>query len=294
MPLLSIISLVVILLLLCFGKSAVAADTPLLSFGVFADTHYAEKIYGDRYCSDAIVKLNACIDTFNSRKLPLAICLGDLIDSADDHAGEIHNLATVANVFATFRGERRFVVGNHDVARLTKAEFLQTIGAKPPAPYYAFTKEGVHFIVLDGNCLEDGSDFAAGNFSWDNAWVSTAQLKWLQTELGKNRHNPTIVIIHENLDRVQANGVLDPHSVRNAGSVRQLIEQADNVKAVIQGHYHAGASSSIHGIPYLTLSAMVTGPGVQHNAYGIVTLTRSGKVTLEGFRLQPSYTGSNL
>ena len=51
---------------------------PLVRFGLFADAHYAETVYGDRYCKDAPAKLRACIDTFAQGGLDFAICLGDI------------------------------------------------------------------------------------------------------------------------------------------------------------------------------------------------------------------------
>ncbi len=256
------------------------------SFGVFADPHYADRVYMDRQCRASAVKLRACLQKFNERGLSLAICLGDLIDSAADRAGEIGNICTMMGVFATFSGERHLVLGNHDLARFTKAEFLQAAGVNPPASYYSFEAGGVHFVVLDGNCHEDGPDFARGDFAWDHAWVSPVQLQWLAHDLALHQRDPAIVLIHENLERRQGDGALDAHSVRNADAVRQVLECAGNVRAVIQGHYHPGAFTRINGISYITLSAMVTGDS---NAFGIVTITADGVVSLEGFGAQESY-----
>lgn len=189
--------------------------TAIFSFGVFTDLHYGDGLYMDRHCMDGEEKLRACVAAFNERKLPLAIFLGDLIDSTSDHAGEVRNAVAMSKVYATFQGERRMVLGNHDLCRLAKAEFLHAVGACPAEPYYSFDYHGVHFIVLDGNCHEDGSDFSAGNFQWDHAWVSPEQLRWLESDLARYSSCPTIVFIHENLERIQESGALDAHSVQN-------------------------------------------------------------------------------
>ena len=49
-----------------------------------------------------------------------------------------------------------------------------------------------------------------------------------------------------------------PHDA-DAAQVRQVIENAGNVCAVIQGHYHPGRAVEVNGIPYIGLAAMVEG-----------------------------------
>ena len=60
-----------------------------LTFGAFADPHFADKLYADRYCGDSLAKVRECITAFNRQDLTLAICLGDVIDKVDDREEEI-------------------------------------------------------------------------------------------------------------------------------------------------------------------------------------------------------------
>jgi predicted phosphodiesterase len=259
----------------------------LVRFGLFADAHYAETVYGDRHCKDAPAKLRVCIDTFARSGLDFVVCMGDIIDKADDPETERGYLVRMNQIFAGFNGARHFVIGNHDVATLTKEEFLKECG--DCQPFYSFDAGGVHFVVLDGNCHEDGRDFSAGNFSWDEAWISTAQLEWLTRDLEANHQRPVLAFCHENVDQRLWQGERDPHILCNAAQVRDVLAGAGNVRALIQAHYHPGILTTLKGIDCIGLRAMAVGEGLENNAYAIVSLYRDGRLVIDGFGQQPSY-----
>ena len=270
-----------------------AAATPSVTFGLFADPHYADKpVWADRHYRDSLAKLQVAVETFNAHRLDLAFNLGDTLDTSPDMTAERQCLAAMRDAGAGFRGALHVVLGNHDLAEFTKPDYLRGIGALIPAPYYSFDHGGFHFAVLDGNCHEDGSDFAAGNFDWANAWVSAPQIRWLAKDLADSAPRPAIVLCHEDLDARWDGAVLDPHVARNAAAVRAAIERAGNVRAVIQGHYHPGLCTVQNGVPYVTTAAMVCGPGLESNAYAIVEVAANGAVTLTGFGRQKSWTWS--
>ena len=265
-------------------------SNPLVRFGLFADAHCADTVYGNRYCRDAPAKLQVCIDEFERGGLDFAVCMGDIIDHAEDPATERDNLARTNRMFSGFSGPWHVVLGNHDVATLTKEEFLGACGDRQP--FYSFDVGDVHFVVLDGNCHEDGSDFNAGNFSWDEAWISDAQLEWLARDLEASGQHPVLVLCHENVDDRPGQGGPDPHVLRNADRLREVLAGADNVRALIQAHYHPGLLTTLSGavgIDCIGLRAMVVGEGLENNAYAIVSLYRDGRLIVEGFGQQPSY-----
>lgn len=261
----------------------------LARIGVFADAHYAPKVYGDRHCPDALTKLQAAVETFNAEGLDLAICLGDIVDAADSPAGEIANLRAMGAAYSTFRGRRHLVLGNHDVGAITKADFLENCLIRAARAYYSFDHASIHVAVLDSNCHADGSDFAAGDFAWDHCWVSQEQLDWLESDLAAANERPTLLCCHARLDPgTRPDSGRDPHVLENATAVRAVIEAAGNVQVVLTGHDHAGMHSRVNGVWYLGLRAMVTGPGPQNTCYGILSLMASGAVDLVGYGQQPS------
>jgi len=267
-------------------SSAAEPADESFSFGLVTDVHYADvAARGTRHYRDSLKKLHAAVETFNRRNLPWAAELGDFIDAGSQKAHDLKYLAAVREVFDGFRGQRHYVLGNHCVARLTKAEFLDHCGARVKSGYYSFDAGRYHFVVLDADFKRDGSPYAPGNFSWTDTWIHPPQQEWLAEDLAKASPRKTIVLVHQNLDCED-----DPHGVKNAPEIRDILQKAGNVLAVFQGHKHSGGYRKIAGIHYCTLRAMVelpwTDDSTNNNAYAVVSLDRSDRITLEGFGRQ--------
>lgn len=256
-------------------------DEPV-SFGLVTDVHYADAARkGSRWYRDSQEKLRLAVETFQRNKLPLIVELGDFIDAGPGKAAEIKYLHAIREVFGEFSGERHYVLGNHCVGKLTKGEFLANCGSHVEKSYYSFDRGRYHFIVLDADFKRNGSPYAAGNFQWTDTWIHEAQQKWLADDLQKAGDKKSLVFVHQNLDREN-----DAHGVKNAPQVRDVLQQSGSVLAVFQGHKHSGGYQKIGGIHYCTLRAMVEGPGPENNAYAMVTLDRSDRITLQGFGRQ--------
>ena len=266
---------------------------PRITIGLVTDLHYAPMTVGNRYCGESLSKLRAGVTTLQTRNVDLLVCLGDVIDKSETVEKEIVRVREVADTLARLPVDHHFVLGNHDVSELTKDQFLAACEAE--ATYYSFDFKGVHLIILDSNFNPDGESFAPGNFCWNNAWIGTEQLAWLETDLAAAGDSPTLVFCHANLDsRFRKDGQLNGHVVKDAPKVRTILETSGIVKAVIQGHDHGGQQSVIHGIPYITLRAMVEGSGLAQNAFSVLSLTQGGDIILEGFGQQPSMRFANM
>ena len=262
---------------------------PAVRFGVFGDAHYAKKIYGNRHCEDSAAKLAECVATFQHARVDFSVCLGDLIDSAADPVMEAGYARTMAAVMAGYAGPWHIVLGNHDVNAFTKARFLKLCAAGHP-PWYSFEVNGIHFMVLDGNHLADGRDYEEGNFSWDEAWLSAAQLDWMTADLASVPDRPTVILCHENLAQKPPRDDADPHVLRDAPRARALLEGADMVTGVVQAHYHEGMEMERNGITYIGVRAMVIGPGLENNAFAVVSVSADGGLTVDGYGQQRDYT----
>jgi 3',5'-cyclic AMP phosphodiesterase CpdA len=147
----------------------------------------------------------------------------------------------------------------------------------PNATRYAFVSGGVRFVVLDANHRSDGSDYDHGNFDWTDANIDAAQVAWLAKTLGASAE-PVIVLVHQQLD-----GTGD-YYVKNAAEVRAVLEKSGKVIAVLQGHRHEGAFSTINGIPYFTFRGLVEGAGVWSSAYAMVDVMPDLEVRVWGYR----------
>ena len=250
-----------------------------ISIGIFTDSHYAGRDRrGNRCYRDSSAKLTGFVAAMNAAKPDFAIVLGDFVDKGKTIQTETAYLKHIEGVFSKFKGPRHHVIGNHDVATLTKAQFVDAAGM--PGPNYSFDSGPIHCIVLDANFKKDFTPYNAGNFNWTQTYVPPGELKWLETDLKKTA-GKTVVFIHQPLDDEKG-----AHGVKNAPEARRILERSGKVQAVFQGHNHKGAYHRINGIHYFTMKAMVEGPGLKNNSYALARISARG-VTVKGFVKQP-------
>lgn len=270
-------------LLLAAGlaRDAVAAPATGLSFGLVTDIHYADKPpAGTRHYRESLPKLEAAADAIRDAGPAFVVELGDLVDAADSVDTELAWLATIDRAFAAASPDRHYVLGNHCVDTLTKEEFLGRVGKEES--FHSFDRGGFHFVVLDACFRADHEPYGRRNSVWTDANVPPAELEWLAADLAAATA-PTVVFAHQRLD-----GTGD-HFVRGAGEVRKVLEDSGRVLAVFQGHSHHNALSTIGGIHYCTLVAMVEGSGAESSGWALVEIEPAGTIRVRGFRRQASH-----
>lgn len=252
----------------------------ILRVGLVTDLHYADKApAGTRYYRESLGKLAEAAERFEREKPAFVVELGDLIDAADSVETEQRYLKTVNEKFSAISKNRHYVLGNHCVDTLTKAEFLESVEQKQS--YYSFDCGGFHFVVLDACFRGDGEPYGRKNFKWTDTSIPTAELDWLRADL-KKTEKKTIVFAHQRLD------VSNDHGVKNSVEVRRAFEDSARVLAVFQGHSHQNDYKEIGGIHYTTLVAMVEGSGAENNGYSVMDIRADGTIHLRGFRQQKS------
>jgi predicted MPP superfamily phosphohydrolase len=260
-----------------------AEAPPLLRFGVVTDLHYADiDAAGTRSYRESDDKLAECVQVLNAKGAAFLVELGDFKDQdrTPDESRTLKYLERIESVFAGFKGPRYHVLGNHDTDSLSKAQFLAAApntGVVPNATRYTFVSGGVRFVVLDANHTGDGRDYDHGNFNWTDANIDAPQIAWLAKTLQASA-GPVIVLVHQQLD-----GTGD-YYVKNAAEVRAVLEKSGTVIAVLQGHRHEGAFSTINGIPYFTVRGLVEGAGMWNSAYAIVDVMPDLEVRVWGHR----------
>jgi len=252
------------------------------SFGVVADVHYADQEpRGTQYYRHSLEKLKECVACFNKHNLPFVVSVGDFLDSASTQPieNELQDLRTIVRVFGSFKGDIHHVIGNHDVMKLSKEEFMADCGSKNPQRYYSFDNGTYHFVILDANYRADGAEYLRGDFDWKEPYILKAQQIWLTEDLRKAKDRKTVVFVHQVLDLLPDSY----YSVKNAAEIRKIFENAGNVIGVIQGHKHDGGYNRINGIDYFTLKAMIEGPATEYNAYAMATIENGSFLRIKGF-----------
>ena len=261
----------------------------LVSFGLVTDCHYADlplavrpMPVGDAAYRDSLAKMREFVSVMNRLRPAFAIELGDFKDQGPDKAATLGFLDKIEGVFAQFAGARYHVLGNHDMDRLTKDDFLShvTNAGQPKAlANYSFVKNGVTFIVLDACYNAKMESYTPGNWQWDDANVPPAELAWLEKELAAAK-GPVVVFCHQRIDPAAEKR----HLVKNAEAVRKVLEASRKVKGVFTGHQHAGGFCQEKGISYYSLRALVLNPGPEENSYAVATVDVDGGIFVTGYR----------
>lgn len=224
-----------------------------MKIGLFADPHYSDKTTpsSNRCHALSYDKINDAMIYFKNEKVDLVICLGDLTDDCIDVSDNPKALGKLSRMIDSFGIKFYSLMGNHDCLSFTNEEFdILTNGAYPPFKIEADTST---LIFLDANYLDNGEKYKKGDIDWTNTFLPNEQIKALKQELKSDKNK--YVFVHQNID----NTVEENHIIHNADKIRELLENASNVKMVIQGHYHNGKDSEINGIKYHTLRAMCEG-----------------------------------
>lgn len=264
---------------------AQSALKPLVRFGLLSDVHYADREpAGNRFYRQSLAKVQECVDLMNQEKVDFIIELGDFKDQdpVPNETNTLNYLADIESVYGKFEGPTYHVLGNHDMDGISKSQFLERVvntGISADKSYYSFNRNGVHFVVLDGNFTKEGKAYDHGNFNWEDAFIPESQVDWLKDDLKSNRL-PAVIFIHQMLD--DSKGV--EQSIKNAAEVRQILEQSGRVIGVFQGHVHEERYKLINRIPYYSINAVVDGEGPENNSYQIVNIFSDGSLIVKGFR----------
>ena len=197
-------------------------------FGIIADVH-------KDIMHDADERLSAFIAEMKKGKVDFIVQLGDFCVPKEGNKGFL-------DIWNSFDGPRYHVLGNHDTDGGYKRE--ETVAWwKMTARYYSFDRSGVHFVVLDGN---DRPENHAGGYP---RFIADDQVEWLRKDLAAT-NLPTILFIHQSLERPDDGGV------QNGAAVRKVLEQANadagkrKVVACFSGHHHRDYVRQINDIVY--------------------------------------------
>jgi 3',5'-cyclic AMP phosphodiesterase CpdA len=274
---------------------AVGASAAPLRIGIFTDLHAHDTNSPlDRFLMvDWAERLQACVDAMNAWPADLMIELGDYVNGRFVLGAELGDperisaiLSATEALYAQFDGRRYYVLGNHDLGDLTKAEFLEHVGAE--ATTSSFDAGGYHFVLLDAQYHPDGTD-RGDEFWYMPGFVPPTVLTWLRNDLAST-DLPTIVCLHQRLD-LEYEARHGGPEVLNHEEVRAVLVEDGDVIAVLQGHDHQGGYSHIDGIHYVTFTALIGRIGGKPPTWAYVTLDpRARAIRIVGEGEQESLT----
>ncbi len=261
----------------------VAAGGEAIRFGVIADVHAhdTDSPIEGKWMTNTEARLTAFTDAMNEWKADFVIELGDFINgwlvlgaNPGDPARIPDVLAWAEGLYAGFDGPRHHVIGNHDVYNLDKAQYRSILGIE--ATSYSFDVGPYHFVVLDVQFAEDGTDLAH-TYTGVAGFVPEAEFAWLRDDLAAS-DRPTILFVHQMLDAyIEEWG---RPLIANQPEIQAALVADGDVVAVFQGHAHENAYREIDGIHYVTFEALVDQGTLP--SWGYVTLDPAAR-TIEIF-----------
>lgn len=215
-----------------------------IEFGICTDIH-------QDIIHDAPKRLNAFLNAAEKRDVDFVIDMGDFCFPIPENREFLE-------VWARSPLEKHNLLGNHDMDKGTKQEFMQFVGM--PERYYSFDKGELHFVVLaPNNILVDGEyrPYDHGNYfrhANEQGYVDPEQLEWLKQDLSQTAKH-CIVFSHQSLENSKG-------GCRNGQAVRAILEEANReagftkVLTAFSGHHHTDYAEEINRITYIQVNSM--------------------------------------
>jgi len=243
------------------APNALAARPPRFRFVHFTDPHIQPELGATEGVHAAVKKV------LSLRPRPDFILLGgdhvmDVLATSRARADLQFNL--LAEALKPLGVPTYSTIGNHDVYGWSKTSpvtesdplygkrmFEERVIHGPS--YYTFDHKDWRFVVLD-SIQAKGRDWTSG--------IDDAQITWLQNELPKANGRRTVVLTHVPLFSIyplvstgSTVAVSPSMLVPNAKEVQALL-QANQVRAVLQGHTHVIETCEYGGTEYITGGAV--------------------------------------
>lgn len=257
-----------------------ASKKPTAKLGLLTDVHHADvDARGTRFYRESMGKLEEAVEAWRNAKVDAAIELGDFIDAPARGSKELElRFAREASAaFVKVGVPCHYVLGNHCVNALSKEAFLGAVGQK--AAHYAFELGGWTLLVLDACYRADGVGYDSGNFKWTDTDIPPAQQDWLRATLSDAK-GKALVFVHQRLDLEVGHN----YAIASSPAVRRILSESGKVGAVFMGHYHQNVLTTLDGVPYCTMHAVIEGSGKSNNAYSVLELFEDGSLRLQGSR----------
>ena len=242
------------------GEAGAASD-PLFVFATIADSHITQHPFDDdRYLkarSLASDLLANYVRDINARvpEVDFVVHLGDVTDF-----GKPSEFAGARAILDSLRCPLYPVVGNHDNFESDDKNAWKAFAGRD-STNYTFDCSGFHFIVID--CTSNP-------YMPTMADCGGEVRDWVAEDLIANYDKPTILLLHYNMFKREWGATFRPlegvyREIRGARELREELECAGNVIAVINGHVHANRTEVHDGVYYIDVGATLVGkPSIRY------------------------------
>jgi len=189
-------------------------------------------------------ELAAVVDRFDDWGADRVLVLGDLIEDENREADRAH-VRAVRETLAAADAPVTYLLGNHDVERLSRADLREVLGVER----FWGRIEGTDLFYLDSSAPERAGAQGA---------VGEDQLAWLDRELADAAG--AVVFVHHPLGYRDLSGnawfASEPERAfcGNKREVNDVLARHD-VRAVVSGHVHETAHVRYRGVDHVGVSA---------------------------------------
>lgn len=220
-----------------------SSSSEKITFAISSDIH-------QDIIHDAPKRLSAFVKAAEERDVDFMIDLGDFCHPIPENSEFV-------NIWKNSPIEKYNALGNHDMDKGSKEDFMQFVGMKER--YYSFDQGDFHFVVLDPNSLlveEEYIPYENGNYYVEankRGFIDPQQLEWLKSDL-LNTSKQCIVFSHQSFD--------NRASCQNADKVIAIFEEVNRnagfkkVVAAFSGHHHTDYIEEINEITYIQINSM--------------------------------------
>jgi len=247
---------------------------PVMTFALLADTHVSLGLHPYMnviMCQASATALPIELETLRAEGVEFALIAGDMTDGATRAQFE-----QLAEILGATELPVYGCVGNHDAyLSSSRPDLLELLPELFPGGRtdYVFERGPLRFIVVDASywVTNDGEIrdyYESGNYA--GIGLRAGQLDWLRDTLAADTQTPTVVAWHyafHNRGGESSCGHLVRRSdCRDSARVLELLREAPNVVATLNGHGHWDEVNAIEGITHLQNAAFAEWP----NAYRVV------------------------
>lgn len=243
------------------GLKVYCASENSLIFAQISDDHYSSANTNTSYrlTAESGELLQDAIDQINSTPdVDFVMFTGDMVNTP--YEKEVMKFLTFAN---QLKYPWYAVLGNHDVCiggNLSKKLYWQILNSHNPnfnfpKTYYSFVpKKGYKVIGLD--TIIDTRITANGK-------LGAEQLKWLDNELAKSKHDVVLIFMHGPLVEPMHSS---NHKTLDADEALGILHKYKMPMAVFSGHYHTTKITQDGNVLHVSTPALVSYP----NAFRII------------------------
>ncbi len=234
-----------VLAVVFISRSTITNANTTFRFGAIGDFEYGTRNkVGNKLVRQAYAELEKVVQSYNTEFQPtFVIEMGDMVESSGIKREKAKKqFGDINAVFEKLLARREYVMGNHDLRALTKAEVREVLGLADNHKY--FDEGDWRFVIMDTNFdkSREGADMGPNHYVF--GFVPESEFVWLEEALQTDR--PIILFSHHPLNTGMKN-------LRNYVEMLEFLKRYPNIVLAVSGHDPIFKFAEVDDIFHLTV-----------------------------------------